>query len=158
MRKHSRQTRLIRLRWTALPTFFVTTKPTRAHAARSGSRAATSRTKWAVDARWPTACTRRKSVRRRIRRSLPNEKLGARAVRAGGRLEGETKARSDATDANDLLRVDRDGQARAALTTTVRKNLGAALGRHTSAETVGTEAARVVGLKSSLRLCHDGFS
>src|SRR5687768_12048120 len=55
-----------------------------------------------------------------------------------------------------LLLVDRDRQADAALAAAVREDLRSTLRCHAGSETVGAQAAGVVGLKSSLRLCHDG--
>jgi hypothetical protein len=78
VRKHSRHTRLTRLRFTAEPTLPLTTKPIRGRAAsdlESGCRA-TRRVKCGVATLRPVLCARTNSACLRSLRSCPNVKGG----------------------------------------------------------------------------------
>jgi hypothetical protein len=134
VRKHSRQTRRMRFRTGAAPSFFVVTKPMRV-ARSGGSPAATRKTKCRLVARSPTLWTRTKSARRVSRRSLP-----------------KPKARPS------LLLVNRDREAPTALTAAVGQNLRPTTGGHAREESVRPKAPGVVGLVRSFRLRHCEFS
>lgn len=137
-RKHSRQSRLTRLRRTAPPTRLEATSPRRArrNGIPSSCRAverATSSTKCCVDTRFPSDWMRWKSALRRIRRLRSS-------VECGGSVR--------------LLLVGPHREALAALAAAIGQDPLPPAGLHARTKTVRSDTAEVVGL---IRALHEAI-
>ncbi len=127
-RNHSRNNRLIRLRTTAFPTFFVIVRPSLPRGLDS-ARGCASASTWRPWSFLPQRWTATKSTRRLSRISLPTPN----AVRRG-----------------TLLLRDRDRDPFASLGATAAEDFTAAAGFLPGAEPVGALAALVVWLVRTL--------
>lgn len=151
VRKHSRQTRLIRLRLTAGPTLPLTTRPIRGGAVdRPAGCAATRSVKCGVTTRRPVRWARTNSMWLRSRRSCPKVRGGAAS--APGALDAlDVMRRRDMGRGWPwLLLVNPRHEALPALASAIRNNLAAARCGHASAKAVRARPADVVRLICTL--------